>query len=254
MKALPCYFLLLLLVALPPRAGFLRSYVSPQHVEEEKPSDSELFGKAIEYFQSGKFHEALLLFDKLDSKYKLNPRFRAFLAVCHYYDWNDKETNLLLDSILPQLEPFAPHERSIYYYINAESHFNLGEYQKAVQYYEQALNVCYNNEKPDAFYRLGYCYLFNNDTTTAYEYFNSALTYYRHFRNTDNDQPRIAQIEKIVHYLSPAPLLAEEEKADLNSTLQTDQQMARDTLRGRIIDDIDLSDIYENQIIISDEE
>ena len=82
---------------------------------DEKPSDSELLGKAIEYFQSGKFHEALLLFDKLDNRYKLNPRFRAFLAVCYYYDWDDEKTCELLDSLIPQLEPFAPHERSIYH-------------------------------------------------------------------------------------------------------------------------------------------
>ena len=65
------------------------SMLSWRAPHDEKPSDSELLGKAIEYFQSGKFHEALLLFDKLDNRYKLNPRFRAFLAVCYYYDWDD---------------------------------------------------------------------------------------------------------------------------------------------------------------------
>lgn len=211
-------------------------------VADEKAGDSELFGKAIEYFQSGKFHEALLLFDKLDQRYTLNPRFRAFMAVCYYYDWNDEKTCEYLDSLIPQLEPFAPHERSIYYYINAESHFNLKQYDQALNYYEKALTVCYNNEKPDAFYRMGYCHLFNNELATAYEYFNSALAYYREYRNTEKDQPRIAQIEKMVKGLQP----------DYKAFL-AEQQVARDTLRVRIINDIDLSDIYEHQIIVEDE-
>jgi tetratricopeptide (TPR) repeat protein len=216
---------------------------------DEKPSDSELLGKAIEYFQSGKFHEALLLFDKLDNRYKLNPRFRAFLAVCYYYDWDDEKTCELLDSLIPQLEPFAPHERSIYYYINAESHFNLKQYDKAVPYYEQALNVCYNNEKPDAFYRMGYCYLFNGDTLTAYDYMRSALAYYQQFRNREADQPRMAQLEKMVRGLQP-------DAGVLWATLPPleEQQATRDTLRSRIIDDIDLSDIFEHTIIVEEEE
>lgn len=196
--------------------------------------DQEMLGKAIEYFQSGKFHESLLLFDKLDRRYKLNPRFRAFIAVCHYYDWNDEKTCEYLDSLIPQLEPFAPHERSIYYYINAESHFNLKQYKQAIPYYERALNVCYDNEKADALYRMGYCYLFNDDSETAYEYFQAAFAYYQKFRNTAADQPRIAQIQNMVRSLTPDP------------------QSVRDTLRQRIIDDIDLSDIYQQQMIIDE--
>lgn len=209
---------------------------------KETVSDSELFGKAIEYFQSGKFHEALLNFDKLDGRYKLNPRFRAFMAVCYYYDWNDEKTCEYLDSLIPQLEPFAPHERSIYYYVNAESHFNLKQYDQALDYYEKVLSVCYNNEKPDAFYRMGYCHLFNNDTVKAFDYFNSALDYYRLYRNTEKDAPRIAQIERIVGSMQP----------DMKA-FYAEEQMSRDTLRGRIINDIDLSDIFEQQIIVVEE-
>ena len=113
-------------------AFFLTAMLSMRPVADEKENDSELLGKAIDYFQSGKFHEALLIFDKLDRRYKLNPRLRAFIAVCHYYDWNDEQTCEYLDSLIPLLEPFAPHERSIYYYINAESHFNLKQYEKAI--------------------------------------------------------------------------------------------------------------------------
>lgn len=216
----------------------------PTRGQDRTPaSDGEMLGKAIEYFQSGKFHEALLLFDKLDKRYNLNPRFRAFLAVCYYYDWNDAKTCEYLDSLIPQLEPFAPHERSIYYYINAESHFNLGQYDKAIPYYEQMVNVCYNNEKSDAFYRLGYCHLFNNDSIVAYDYFNSALAYYQQFRNLESDKPRMAQIEKMIRGLTPD-----------QRVLQEEQMAMRDTIKGRIINDINLSDIYEHQIFIDDDD
>lgn len=243
MRALPSILLALMLLALTAREAIGPELAATNNVSDEQPSDAELLGKAIDYFQSGKFHESLLIFDKLDRRYNLNPRFRAFMAVCYYYDWNDEKTCEYLDSLIPQLEPFAPHERSIYYYINAESHFNLKQYDKAIPYYEQALNVCYANEKPDALYRMGYCYLFNDDPTTAYEYFNSALDYYRRFRNRTEDQPRMAQIEKMLRGLEP----------DMK-TLYADQQVTRDTIKGRIITDIDLSDIYEQQMIIEEEE
>ena len=165
------------------------------------------------------------------------------MAVCYYYDWNDEKTCELLDELIPSLEPFAPHERSIYYYINAESHFNLKQYDRAIGYYDQALNVCYNNEKPDALYRIGYCYLFNNDEEKAYEYFKAALNDYRQYCNTPQDQPRMAQIERMLKGLEPD-----------RKELQADQQMARDTIHWRIVNDIDLSDIYEQQMIVVDED
>ena len=105
-------------------------------------------------------------------------------------------------------------------------------------------------EKPDAFYRMGYCYLFNNDTVTATEYFQAALDYYQRFRNTQSDQPRIAQIQTMIRSLAPDNNAVWQ--AD-NQQIPTDPQTVRDTLRNRIINDIDLSDIYEHQIIVEDE-
>ena len=54
----------------------------------QKSEDAEQLGRAMEYFSSGKYHEALLLFQKLDDEYELNPRFKAYLGVCYYYEWN----------------------------------------------------------------------------------------------------------------------------------------------------------------------
>lgn len=200
--------------------------------------DTEMLGKALDYFQGGKFHESLLLFEKLDKKYKLNPRFRAYMGVCYYYDWDYEKACEYLDSMIPQMTPFAPHERSVYYYSNAESHFNLGQYEEAKAYYEQMLNVCYDNEKSDGLYRLGYCYLFTEDSLTAYEYFSSALEYYRQFRMNDQ-QSRIAQLDRMVkgfHVEAP----------DINEDV-------RDTIRSRIIKDIHLDDIFQDVIEVLDE-
>lgn len=202
-------------------------------------SDSEMLGKALDYFQSGKFHESLLLFEKLDQKYKLNPRFRAYMGVCYYYDWDYEKACEYLDSMIPQMTPFAPHERSVYYYSNAESHFNLGDYEEAKDYYEQMLNVCYDNEKSDGLYRLGFCYLFTNDSLTAYEYFSSALDYYRRYRMGDQ-QKRITQLDKMIKGFHV-------EIPDINEDI-------RDTIRSRIIQDIHLDDIYQNVIEVVEDE
>ena len=90
---------------------------------------------------------------------------------------------------------------------------------------------------------MGYCHLFNNDSIAAYDYFNSALAYYKQFRNFESDKPRVAQIEKMIRGLTPD-----------KHVLQEEQLMVRDTIKGRIINDINLSDIYEHQMLIEVDE
>ncbi len=230
--------------------------------------DQEMLGKAIEYFQGGKFHESLLLFQKLDNKYRLNPRLRAFMAVCYFYEWEDKKVTQLLDSLLPQLEPFAPHEKSIYYFINAESHFNLGEYDKAIPCYEQMTGVCYPNEKSDAYYRMGYSYMQQGDYATAYEYMVSARAYMKRYRTAAADRPRLAQVERManglrqhanIEYYSE-PQLADSSLADTQPSvtpatppagIPVEDEVIRDTIKSRIIKDINLYDIYQHETIIN---
>ena len=76
----------------------------------QKSEDAEQLGRAMEYFASGKYHEALLLFQKLDDEYELNPRFKAYLGVCHYYEWNYEQATAYLDSVINKLDVYAPHE------------------------------------------------------------------------------------------------------------------------------------------------
>lgn len=167
--------------------------------QKQKSVESEKLGKALEYFSGGKYHEALILFSQLDKKYSLNPRFKAYMGVCCYYEWDYENACKYIDSVLPELTKYAPHERSIYYYCSAESHFQLGKYKEAIPLYEQLLNVCFDNEKGDAFYRLGFCYMFNEDWANACDYFNSALSSYTHFSEiTPTLSARIQQIKNMI--------------------------------------------------------
>lgn len=163
--------------------------------------DKEQLEIALDYFSSSKYREALTLLTKLDKKYKLNPRFKAYIGVCHYYEWNYKEACKYLDATIKDIEVYAPHERSIYYFTDAESHFFLEEYEKAIPLYEKMLNVCFNNEKGDAFFRLGFCYIQINENKVALDNLNSALLYYEKFGYSDDKKARIVQIKKMIEGL-----------------------------------------------------
>ena len=143
--------------------------------EERREADARELGKALEYFASAKYHEALLILDRLDSLYKLNPRYRAYLGVCHYYEWNYEQAIRYLEESLPHLDNFSPAERSFYYWADAESHFRLGRYQEAVPLYGKMLTLCHDNEKP----RL-------------------SLKYYRQLRDTPDLKARVAQITNMI--------------------------------------------------------
>jgi len=192
--------------------------------------DSEQLGMALEYFNSGKYHEALLKFERLEKQYRLNPRFHAYMGVCYYYEWQYDKAVRQLEEAIPQLTAFAPHERSFYYFAAAESYFNLGKYGKAVPLYEAMINLCYEQEKGDALYRLGFCYLMTGKEKEALDYFESALAYYKRYRNSQDLQARQAQLEHMIKglrervpeelYVEPAPeppaeeVAAEEEEED----------------------------------------
>lgn len=160
--------------------------------------DKEQLAIALDYFSGGKYREALNIFAKLDQKYKLNPRFKAYMGVCHYYNWEYKEACKYLDPYLDELEVYAPHERSVYYFADAESHFILEEYKQSVAAYERALNVCYNKEKGDIYFKLGYCYMQDGQWENAIQNLDSSLAYYEKFGYPDNKTARVIQIRKMI--------------------------------------------------------
>lgn len=164
----------------------------------QKSEDAEQLGRAIEYFSSGKYHEALITFMKLDKAYDLNPRFKAYMGVCFYYEWNYEKATQYFDAVVDSLGAYAPHERSFYYFADAESHFNLGHYKECIPLYEKHLALCYDNEKGDAWYRIGFSHMFQEDWEQAHEAFQQALGFYERYRNTPDMHARITQIRKML--------------------------------------------------------
>ena len=194
------------------QAGGRELPAAPNSFLQQQKEDAELLARALDYFVSRKYHECLILLERLDKTYRLNPRYKAYLGVCYYYEWDYEQTIRCLDPVIPLLENFAPQERSFYCWADAESHFALQLYEKAMPLYEQMLSLCKENEKPDANYRLGFCHLFKardmEKTTSreemmaeyrkAREYLRNALKGYLRYRNTTDEKARIAQIQHML--------------------------------------------------------
>lgn len=187
----------------------------------DRKEDAEQLARALDYFASEKFHECLVLLQPLNRRYKLNPRYRAYLAVCLYYEWEYAEAIRLFDEVIPLLQGLAPHELSLYYWMDAESYFALQQYDRALPLYGKMLPLCRDNEKPDAYYRLGFCHLFAAESSgasslekasgssessgssaeerkKAKECFELSLEGYLKYRNTPNEKARIAQIRHMI--------------------------------------------------------
>jgi len=150
----------------------------PLQLWAQRVAATEQLRKAIDYFQSEKYHEAALIFGRLNRDYSLNPRHRAFYALCLYEEREYAPCAAILDSVMPQLEPYSPQERSVYAFAAAESHFALRHYFEASGYYDCHLSLCHADERGDTLYRLGLCAMFMADYGVAYERFLSALAYY----------------------------------------------------------------------------
>lgn len=205
-----------------------------QEKKGDRKADAEQLARALDYFSSEKFHECLVLLQPLNRRYKLNPRYRAYLAVCLYYEWEYAEAIRLFDEVIPLLQGVAPHELSLYYWMDAESYFALQQYDRALPLYGKMLPLCRDNEKPDAYYRLGFCHLFAAESSEASssekasgfsessgasekasgssessgssaeerkkakECFELSLEGYLKYRNTPKEKSRIAQIRHMI--------------------------------------------------------
>lgn len=180
-------FLILLMLAL-----------LPFYAVRAQQSDSERLGMAIEYFTAGKYHEALLLFQSLDKKYKLNDRFKAYIGLCYYQEWDYIHACAYLDEVIPRLDVLAPAERSVYNYACGESHFQLRQYQQAIPYYNKVLELGYDRDKGDAYFRLGYCYVTMKSWQKAYDHLVKANDYYRKYNQGNANEARLAQIGNMI--------------------------------------------------------
>lgn len=170
---------------------------------QSKSQDADNLGMALEYFQASKYHEALLIFQRLDKRYKLNPRFRAYIGLCYYYEWEYKKAVEYFDKVLPELKGLSPHELSVYYYAAAESYFQMQKYDKALPYFTLDLQVCYNREKGDVYYRIGLCHMFHKEWHKAYNSYTLAEEYYHEYRDTTDLGARLAQIANMKRGCTP---------------------------------------------------
>lgn len=165
-----------------------------QVLAQNSDPDSVQLDKAVAYFNSGKYHEALLIFQDLDNRYKLNDRFKAYIGLCYYHEWDYKNAVKYLTSVIPRLGMLAPHERSVYYFSAAESYFLMEQYKLAIPFYEQALTVCYDREKGEIYYRLGFCYMFGKDWEKARDNYVLAEEFFRAHKAGQGVEARLAQV------------------------------------------------------------
>lgn len=185
----------------------LLCFVSVSVFPQGKEADTEALGRALEYFQSQKYHEALLIFQRLDQSYKLNARYKAYIGLCYYYDWDYKKATEYFDTFLPKLSMLAPEERALYYYADGESHFQLGHYDQAIVLFQSALTLCHDRDKGDCWFRIGFCYYFLQQPALAQGCFLVAEYYYATFRNSPDLQARRQQMAHMMRGLRPEFIL-----------------------------------------------
>ncbi len=185
----------------------LLCFVSVSVFPQGKKADTEALGRALEYFQSQKYHEALLIFQRLDQSYKLNARYKAYIGLCYYYDWDYKKATEYFDTFLPKLSMLAPEERALYYYADGESHFQLGHYDQAILLFQSALTLCHDRDKGDSWFRIGFCYYFLQQPALAQGCFLVAEYYYATFRNSPDLQARRQQMAHMMRGLRPEIVL-----------------------------------------------
>lgn len=185
----------------------LLCFVSVSVFPQGKKADTEALGRALEYFQSQKYHEALLIFQRLDQSYKLNARYKAYIGLCYYYDWDYKKATEYFDTFLPKLSMLAPEERALYYYADGESHFQLGHYDQAIMLFQSALTLCHDRDKGDSWFRIGFCYYFLQQPALAQGCFLVAEYYYATFRNSPDLQARRQQMAHMMRGLRPEIIL-----------------------------------------------
>lgn len=185
----------------------LLCFVSVLVFPQSKEADTEALGRALEYFQSQKYHEALLIFQRLDQSYKLNARYKAYIGLCYYYDWDYKKATEYFDTFLPKLSMLAPEERALYYYADGESHFQLGHYDQAILLFQSALALCHDRDKGDSWFRIGFCHYFLQQPALAQGCFLVAEYYYATFRNSPDLQARRQQMAHMMRGLRPEIVL-----------------------------------------------
>lgn len=185
------------------------SFLLPAHSlsqnEPGKKQDTELLGKAVEYFQGGKYHECIITFEKLKKHYKLTPRFKAYLGMCYYKEQKYAEAIDNLKEGIPELSAYSPKEQSVYIYSCAESLFHLKRYKESIEYYEKVLPLTEGNDKGDVLFHTAFAYYLQEDHNSAIPFFKQALQLYTSHTHPGDDLhiARKKQVETMLRALAP---------------------------------------------------
>ena len=147
------YLILIILISFLPLTHFGKG-----NAGGENTSSQEQLTKALEYFQGGKYHEAILCFTKLQKRYKLNPRFLAYLGMCYYKEGMYEEAIENLREGIPALSSYSPKEQAVYSYYCAESLFEIGEYTESLHYYDLTLSNVQGNDRADVLFHTAFAY------------------------------------------------------------------------------------------------
>lgn len=181
---------------------FILFLLLPAHsFAQQAEEDKEQLSHAIDYFNASKYQESAVIFRKLNKKYKINSRFKAYLALCEYKLWNYKAATDIFDEIIPELSVYSPQEQNVYLFAAAESHFQQQQFSESIKYNELSLTVCTQKEKADIYYKLAFCHLLQGNAPTALMLFRQTLHNYESHPTGRNDSARITQIRKMVRSL-----------------------------------------------------
>ena len=172
----------------------------------KKTTPQELLTKATEYFQGGKYHEAIINFEKLQQDYTLTPRYLAYLGFAYYKegDYEDAAKTLypLLRDTTSQstLTALSPKEQAIYLYACGESLFHIGNYTSSLDIHTQMLPLVSGCDKGDVLFHIGMAHYMQGNYADAIPPLEEALSLYKtHTTAGDNlHKARLNQIDTML--------------------------------------------------------
>lgn len=172
----------------------------------KKTTPQELLTKATEYFQGGKYHEAIINFEKLQQDYTLTPRYLAYLGFAYYKegDYEDAAKTLypLLRDTTSQstLTALSPKEQAIYLYACGESLFHIGNYTSSLDIHTQMLPLVYGCDKGDVLFHIGMAYYMQGNYADAIPPLEEALSLYKTHTAADDNlhKARLNQIDTML--------------------------------------------------------
>lgn len=167
-------------------------------VKAQTESGKLRLAKAKEYFITGKYHESLIEFQKLDEEYNLSKHYYAYMGLCFYKENQFEKACAYYAKAKKYLEVCAPNEKSLYFYTLADSYFKLTKYSEARSYFEKTLDVCHDQEKADVYYHIGFCQFFTGEKEGAVHSFRLALKHYGKYQHKTGTIARITQLEKMI--------------------------------------------------------